>query len=401
MLQKDTGEALLNKKKAESFKTFKISKDHVCKEPFVHVEYRKQVEVEMKADVVKINPLIGVELIFFVITMALGLMMVGYSEPGGLSRKVAAETLWAGGMIPLYGQILKLIESKGDFMALKTPNNGLSVLFLVTSAILQHNPDGGYMNLIGKPLLEAGVIYVVFRLLFLKEGQDMEIEQLKERNEALSQSVSIGCADNYFFNFVLPVVTALNDYDIQAETPNCVLVEKDENTKKEIFNDGFTLKESMVHIVIPVSMNTSVENKEINEISNAMRALQDKKKVNIPVVEGQLKPFRNQGRKFFVKFISREENQLNGLFDSPTGLSLLVRNLSAYDVDKRNNKLHEELEIFVSRLAWLIEKNACNKFVKIALIKDFDDIKWVGDRLKDMLTKRLPNNASVVSAINN
>jgi len=42
----------------------------------------------------------------------------------------------------------------------------------------------------------------------------MEIEQLKERNEALSQSVSIGCADNYFFNFVLPVVTALNDYDI-------------------------------------------------------------------------------------------------------------------------------------------------------------------------------------------
>jgi len=42
----------------------------------------------------------------------------------------------------------------------------------------------------------------------------------------------------------------------------------------------------MVHIVIPVSMNTSVENKEINEISNAMRALQDKKKVNIPVVEG-------------------------------------------------------------------------------------------------------------------
>jgi len=55
----------------------------------------------------------------------------------------------------------------------------------------------------------------------------------------------------------------------------------------------------------------------------------------------------------------------------------------------------------VSRLAWLIEKNACNKFVKIALIKDFDEIEWVADRLKDMLTKRLPNNASVVSAINN
>ena len=82
MLQKDTGEALLNKKKAESFKTFKINKDHICKEPFVHVEYRKQVEAEMKADVQKINPLVGVELIFFVITMALGLMLVNYSGTG-------------------------------------------------------------------------------------------------------------------------------------------------------------------------------------------------------------------------------------------------------------------------------------------------------------------------------
>ena len=97
---------------------------------------------------------------------------------------------------------------------------------------MDRNPDGGYKALIGKPLLEAGVIYVVFRLLFLKEGQDMEIEQLKERNEALSQSVSIGCADNYFYNFIHPVVQTLKEYDEAVETPNCVLVEKDENGKE-------------------------------------------------------------------------------------------------------------------------------------------------------------------------
>ena len=47
--------------------------------------------------------------------MTLGLILTHFSEGGPLNRAIAADTLWAGGMIPLYGEILKLIESGGDF----------------------------------------------------------------------------------------------------------------------------------------------------------------------------------------------------------------------------------------------------------------------------------------------
>jgi len=95
------------------------------------------------------------------------MLLVNFSSVGPVNHAILAETLFAGGMIPLYGQILKLIETNGNFKTLATPNNGLSALFLITSLILNPHPQEGWLAQIGKPLFESCVIYLVFRILFI------------------------------------------------------------------------------------------------------------------------------------------------------------------------------------------------------------------------------------------
>ena len=43
--------------------------------------------------------------------MALGLVLTAFSDAGPLGRSIAAEVLWAGSFIPLYGEVFKLIEA--------------------------------------------------------------------------------------------------------------------------------------------------------------------------------------------------------------------------------------------------------------------------------------------------
>ena len=104
--------------------------------------------------------------------MALGLVLTHYSEAGPLGRSIAADTLWAGSFIPLYGEVLKLIEADKKDMNVKellfTKNNGLSFLLMIGSSIMYWKPEDGWMARVGIPLVEAGVMYVILRLLFFK-----------------------------------------------------------------------------------------------------------------------------------------------------------------------------------------------------------------------------------------
>ena len=113
---------------------------------------------------------------------------------------------------------------------------------MIGSSIMNWKPEEGWMAQVGKPLIEAGVIYIIFRLLFLKQGDEVDIEELRKENAQLKQSVSVGVADNYFWNFLHSVVGSLKEYDQDDENsiPQCVLVEKEDG--KDKFNDGFTLK---------------------------------------------------------------------------------------------------------------------------------------------------------------
>jgi hypothetical protein len=89
------------------------------------------------------------------------------------------------------------------------------------------------MAQIGMPLIEAGVIYLIFRLLFLHQGDEVEIEALEKENATLRQSASIGIAETYFWNFIHPVASSIKAYDDDNEEPECVSVEKDENGKEQ------------------------------------------------------------------------------------------------------------------------------------------------------------------------
>jgi hypothetical protein len=43
---------------------------------------------------------------------------------------------------------------------------------------MNYNPKDGWMGQIGMPLIEAGAIYLILRLLFIRQGEDNEIEAL-------------------------------------------------------------------------------------------------------------------------------------------------------------------------------------------------------------------------------
>jgi hypothetical protein len=74
--------------------------------------------------------------------------------------------------------------------------------------------------------------------------------------------------------------------------------------------------------------------------------------------------------------MAKEGNQFDGLFDSPTGLSLLVKNAQNNEGKEEtpDQLLHKELELFVGKLAWNIEKQGLSKFVKISMIENFNDL---------------------------
>lgn len=57
--------------------------------------------------------------------------------------------------------------------------------------------------------------------------------------------------------------------------------------------------------------------------------------------------------------------------------------------------MHQELEIFVSRLAWLVEKQGCAKHVSLNLIGNFEDVQKVKDQMTEMLKNK--NRASLVN----
>lgn len=122
---------------------------------------------------------------------------------------VAGEVCFGGGWIPLLGTFLTLIETK-DIKSILNANNGLSVILLIFASILfASRPDvkaedesfDGWMATFGLPIMEWAVIYMVQRMLFIKEGDTLYMERLEKTVEALEASMVNGVADGYFFNF--------------------------------------------------------------------------------------------------------------------------------------------------------------------------------------------------------
>ena len=111
------------------------------------------------------------------ITLVVGALLVNYSTEGPLSSTVIAGIFFTSGFIPLYGCILEVIQSK-SFAGIKNPTNGLSLFLLILAFIMEPNPQDGWLATIGNPLFEAATLYMVFRMLFIKEGETAIKEKL-------------------------------------------------------------------------------------------------------------------------------------------------------------------------------------------------------------------------------
>ena len=87
-----------------------------------------------------------------------------------MTAQISGEILFNGGWIPLYGCILTYIETRKTEDVISKAN-GLALLFIIIAIIMfKGDPEDGWAAVIGMPILETAVIYMIMKFLFIKEG---------------------------------------------------------------------------------------------------------------------------------------------------------------------------------------------------------------------------------------
>ena len=264
------------------------------------------------------------QVIFFIFSLVIGLVLTHYSDKGPLSQTIAGEVCFGGGWIPLVGTVLTFMETK-KIDEIKTRANGLALILVIFSLILfaglsKKNQEGfdGWLATFGLPLLESAVIYMVQKFLFIEEGDAVYIDRLEATNKLLESSMVNGVADGFFFNFIKKIGLELKDADTadEADLPN-VQFEKGRGNCLDA-----KMKSFKFNIFIPLSFPYDGA-ADVNPIENFMRAM----KANAVVMKS-----KKWGRPAFFKSFVAEENPndkvtIDQMFDMPTAMSVLRENV--------------------------------------------------------------------------
>jgi len=218
-----------------------------------------------------------------------------YSSEDGLTKDVIGGIFFTAGFIPLYGLILEIIEQK-NFEVVKSPTNGLALFLLIMSFFIQPNPEDGYLGLIGNPLLEAGLLYLTYRLLFLEESDSALKDKLKKENEMLKRSAANGLADGYFHNFVKKVANTLKEFELHDEKPGAQFIR---NPKEKTFEKAI-VRNNKLFLIVPLNLNVE-RGEEADDIRDFMNLNTSKGQL----FEGKVDQRELGARQAIVKFMTQ------------------------------------------------------------------------------------------------
>ena len=97
--------------------------------------------------------------------------------------------------------------------SLKKPKNGLAIISLALGIILcLPDPQDGWLATFAVPLLEAGLLYIIYRFLFIEEAEHGKIKKLTKEVEALRKDNAIGLADSYYYNYASKISDTMRHY---------------------------------------------------------------------------------------------------------------------------------------------------------------------------------------------
>ena len=129
------------------------------------------------------------------------------------------------------------------------------------------------------------MFYLIKQLFFTECLPEYHVKKLVEKVTELEDSVAIGLADGYYFNFVMRIADILEDYDDEGKLAECTY--DADNTTMEA-----KLCTTKLFIYIPRSLNMMNEDANHNELAMTAKRLTQKKLA----LDGKLKAKSAQAR---------------------------------------------------------------------------------------------------------
>ena len=244
----------------------------------------------------------------------------------------------------------------------------VNVVLLITAILLNPRPDDGWVKTSATPLFETACIFWIYQGLFRHENPQNEADRLNKRLEQLEHLVAIGLADGYFWNFVFPQGNLLLACR-QRQLDVTVSVELSRDDKYEA-----KLITPVLFVLVPGCFCFKGDSKVTdNPITDVVQRAKDRALSRNAALSQGL----STSRPFWLtlmKFEERKSATVDVLYDIPTTLNVLFKNLLEHTEDAtRDGQAHMELNAFKSRLAWLLQRHGLDQCVRIVEFGHTDD----------------------------
>ena len=340
---------------------------------------------EPKVPFLKRNTAIGREIMFFLSLVFVGSIIVRYRWGIINKKEFFASMFFASGLIPAIQLTLFDIlprKFKRIKVDLDTYLSGiLSIVFLSVALVVYPTPDeseDSWALVTGKILFEAGLIYFVSRVLFFVPNPNDEVRKLKEEIDALKQSMVIGLADGYFWNFVKEIAMDIRDANGPQHSLKLTYPPKDGKG----FTDEFK-KVKRFLVIVPRSLEWNKE----DPIADVIGLLSKSGHFKNCKIEKSPQRKDSPRIKWVTDVIFNPERSNSSddikkgiVVDIPTTLTALLMNLrsktsSIADIDKE--KFASEASAFSYRISWQVKKENLQKYVKVIEVESTKDLLQV------------------------
>lgn len=179
--------------------SFRRSENTISIESFQLIEHKEAPELPWH----KKNPDLIADYLVSTLIFALGYAFIFTSQNGVDDLPTfVAEILFASGLIPLVEAIVEVMRRQRDFEV--KDMTSLAFVAVATSVYVMNDIDS-LIDVAGETLFATGFIYWIHRALAFAPHPNDAMRSLEKENSDLKQSVALGLADGYYWNFLEPI----------------------------------------------------------------------------------------------------------------------------------------------------------------------------------------------------
>lgn len=271
----------------------------------------------------------------FGVLLALKIRDAGPGAEGEVLWLVAGGTLFNAGQTPLLMSLLALVTGFGTrrrrdavrvLVAAVLFGAGVTILVGVS----YRAPEGGVTEEGAENItedflfnvFETGAFFFIYKFFFLEGDEEEKLLTVAERLREVSSSPGAGLALGYFYNFVQPVVRAMEHNGGAGGELEVTMDAKDKAERVRTLR-GAGGRPPRLHVLVPRDLSRDGG----QDLKQVLQSAQTSRAILRGLIKGQ------QGhRDLQVFFLKEEGTECAGLFDLPTAINAcasLVKDLGA------------------------------------------------------------------------